>query len=134
MGSNDKDGNRLTTVLKSTKSEKDLGVVIDEKLTFQQHVEQCTTKANRTVGIIRRFFQHLSEQTFTLLFKSLVRPILEYGNVVWQPMAKGLCSQIEDVQRRATKLLGHIKNLYPTQNDFKSLNYHPWNSEDYEVV
>ena len=114
MGSCDKEGNRVTTVLKETKSEKDLGVVVDDKLIFQQHVDQCTAKANRTVGIIRRSFNHLSEQTFTLLFKSLVRPILEYGNIVWQPMSKGLCSQVEDVQRRATKLLGHIKNLsYP---------------------
>ena len=112
MGSCDKEGNRVITVLKETKSEKDLGVVVDDKLIFQQHVDQCTAKANRTVGIIRRSFNHLTEQTFTLLFKRLVRPILEYGK--WQPMSKNLCSQVEDVQRRATKLLGHIKNLsYP---------------------
>ncbi|KAL8561621.1 hypothetical protein ACOMHN_001353 [Nucella lapillus] len=51
---------------------------------------------------------------FVQLFKGLVRPILEYGHSVWQPCQKTLCSDIEDVQRRATRLLGSLKNKpYP---------------------
>ena len=102
MGSCDKEGNRVITELKETKSEKDLGVVVDDKLIFQQHVDQCTAKANRTVGIIRMSFNHLSKQTFTLLFKRLLRPILEYGNIVWQPMSKGLWSHQELIVSRKT--------------------------------
>ena len=48
------------------------------------------------------------------LFKSLVRPILEYGNAAWQPRSKALCQEIENVQRRATKLLGNLREkTYP---------------------
>ena len=51
---------------------------------------------------------------FVTLFKSLVRPLLEYGHCVWQPMDKQLCKEIENVQRRATKQLSHLKDLtYP---------------------
>ncbi len=94
--------------------ERDLGVTIDDGLTFRQHVSQSTAKANRIVGIIRRSFDHLTESMFITLFKSLVRPILEYGHSVWNPHSKQLCRDVEDVQRRATRLLSSFKERsYP---------------------
>ena len=48
------------------------------------------------------------------LFKALIRPILEYGNAAWHPHHKKRCSEVEEVQRRATKLLAHLKDKsYP---------------------
>ena len=106
--------NQTQITLKETQNEKDLGVVIDNKLCFKDHIAQVTSKANRMVGLIRRSFDYLTERTFVLLFKSMVRPLLEYGNIIWQPMLKGLESDIEDVQRRATKTLSHLKDKpYP---------------------
>jgi hypothetical protein len=56
----------------------------------------------------------LDEEPFKKLFTSMVRPILEYGHSVYQPYHKTLCSDIEDVQRRATKLLPTLRDLpYP---------------------
>ena len=51
---------------------------------------------------------------FVQLFKALVRPILEYGHSVWNldiATRKGLCAQLESVQRAATRMLAHLKNL-----------------------
>ena len=94
--------------------EKDLGIHVDNKLNFKEHVQRTTSKANRIVGVIRRTFDFLTENMFVLLFKSLVRPILEYGNAAWQPNQKSLCQDIENVQRRATKLIASLKDLsYP---------------------
>ena len=85
--------------LKENEAEKDLGVVVNRHLNYKQHVTQCTSKANKTIGIIRQTFRHLTNRTFVQLFKALVRPLLEYGHTVWQPQHKGLCSDLEDVQR-----------------------------------
>ena len=107
-------GEEIDIILTESEVEKDLGVNIDNKLTFRQHIAQSTTKANKVVGIIRRSFDFLSEDTFVQLFKALVRPILEYGHTVWQPHLKMLSRDLEDVQRRATKLLSTMKNKsYP---------------------
>ena len=57
------------------------------------------------MGIIRRTFTYLDKTIFTRLFKSLVRPHLEYANSVWYPSLKKLKILVENVQRRATKLL-----------------------------
>ena len=96
--------------LENTQSEKDLGVIIDSKLNFKEHVAYITSKANRILGVIRRSFDHLTDSMFIQLYKTLVRPILEYGHSVWDPTQKTLKREIEDVQRRATKLISKLKD------------------------
>lgn len=109
-------------ILTENEVEKDLGVNIDSKLKFREHVAQVTAKANQRVGIIRRSFDHLSEKTFLQLYKAQVRPILEYGHSVWQPYLKTLCQDLEDVQRRATGLLSSLKlKTYPERLEILQL-------------
>ena len=110
------DGQESRHILAETEAEKDLGVVIDRKLTFKNHIAQATAKANRTLGVVRRSFNYLSDRTFVQLYKALIRPMLEYGHSVWSPHCwqKGLQKDVEDVQRRATKLIGKLKEVpYP---------------------
>jgi hypothetical protein len=71
--------------LESVESEKDIEVTIDSKLNFEKHIQTQVNKANQIVGIIRRSFKYLDFKTFYLLFKSLVRHILEYASSVWNP-------------------------------------------------
>ena len=100
--------------LAESECERDLGIYMDNKLTFKEHIRRITAKANSVVGVIRRSFDFLTKEILALLLKALVRPILEYGNSVWQPNQKALCQDVEDVQRRATKLLASIKEMsYP---------------------
>ena len=68
--------------------EKDLGIVFDNRLHFEQHVSYCTTKARQRIGLVKRNFKHLDERTFLTLYKSLIRPLLEYGSTVWKPHYK----------------------------------------------
>ncbi|KAK7094204.1 hypothetical protein V1264_007857 [Littorina saxatilis] len=107
-------GEEVSITLEESETEKDLGVLVDNRLSFKGHVAQATAKANKTIGIIRRSFEHLDREVFVQLYKSLVRPILEYGHSVWQPQQKLLCKEIEDVQRRATKLISALsEKTYP---------------------
>jgi ribonuclease P/MRP protein subunit RPP40 len=62
------------------------------------------------MGSIRRNFQNLKENNFLLLYKTLVRPILEYGAPVWNPHLKKE-KKTESVQRRATRQIPCMKNL-----------------------
>ena len=63
------------------------------------------------IGIIRRSFLHLDEEMFLQLYKALVRPHLEYANQVWAPRHAKDIEQIENVQRRATKLVPGLADL-----------------------
>ena len=100
--------------LQSTNNEKDLGVVIDPDLKFRKQAASAASKATQVLAVIRRSFAHLNEQTLTLLYKALVRPHLEYGNLVWGPFNLSDQKLVERVQRLATKLVSGIQNLpYP---------------------
>jgi hypothetical protein len=97
--------------LKESHMENDIGVFIDDKLSFDEHISSKVNKANSTMGVIRRNFEYLDETTFLLLYKALVRPHIEYANQVWSPILKKQETVIENVQRRATRLLPGFKDL-----------------------
>ena len=73
-------------ILEAATEEKDLGVIIDEKLKFDKHTEAQVNKANNVIGLIRRSFKTLDKETLVWLFKALVRPHLEYCNTVTYPV------------------------------------------------
>jgi len=101
-------------ILNVSTVEKDLGVLVDEKLRFDEHIQSKIGKARQTWGLIRRSFIHMDIDMFSMLFKSLVRPHLEYANFIWSPQTKGLSTDIESVQRRATKQIQGFDTLsYP---------------------
>ncbi len=102
------------TKLEIVDREKDIGVSVDSHLSFEHHISTQINKANQMVGLVRRSFKHLDYRTFCLLFKALVRPHLEYAGCVWCPFKKKDIEAIENVQRRATKMLPHMSTLsYP---------------------
>ena len=92
-------------------TEKDLGVTFDGGLDFDIHISAAINKANQMLGIIRRCFRYLDNRSFLNLYKAMVRPHLEYGNIIWYPLWKRQSSAIEKVQRRATKMIPQLKTL-----------------------
>jgi hypothetical protein len=97
--------------MEETIAEKDVGVTIDNKLSFDKHITEKVNKANSIIGVIRRTFEYLNLKTFRMLYVSLVRPHLEYANPVWNPYFKKHIDMIENIQRRATKLIPGLSDL-----------------------
>ena len=92
-------------------NEKDLGVFFDKQLSFDYHIQSVVSKANQMLGIIKRCFKYWDKEIFLNLFKTYVRPHLEYANVIWCPFLKRQSVYLENVQRRATKFLKECKDL-----------------------
>ena len=98
-------------VLSTTEEEKDLGVLIDNKLDFGKHINSIVGRANRVLGMIRVSFACLNIQMFLNMYTALVRPLLEYCVQVWSPYKIGQIKLLERVQRRATRLVPQLKDL-----------------------
>ena len=79
------------------------------------------------LGIIKRNFSFINRDIFIKLYRSLVRPHLEYGQCIWSPYLIHCKKEIEKVQRRATKIVPGMNNLsYEerlTKLKLSSLNY-----------
>ncbi len=97
--------------LQETIEETDLGIIIDNELSFNTHITHSVKKANKIVGMIWRTFTFLDEDMFKKLFTSLVRPVIEYGNCVWSPSFQYHIRDIENLQHQVTKLLPGMCNM-----------------------
>jgi uncharacterized protein (DUF4415 family) len=107
--------------LKETTCEKDLGVHVDVSLHISKHCQKTAAKANRILGLVNRSFKHLDGPMIKQLFIGLIRPHLEYGNLVWSPQYRKDATIIENVQRRATRLAPELREL-SYEERLKSLN------------
>ena len=65
--------NNQNTLLEHKDTFKDLGVILDEKLTFRDHLHEKINKAYAMLGIIKRNFKYLTINSVVLLYKSMVR-------------------------------------------------------------
>ena len=104
--------------LTSVDYHKDLGVTFNCYLNFHQQTSEVALKANRVLACMKRAFIDLNCDVFLKLYKALVRPIMEYANIIWGPHFLLDKRKLERVQRRATKLIPQLRwrsNDPPTQ-------------------
>ena len=97
--------------LDSIEFEKDLGVMMDNTMRFHTHTSFAVKKANQMLGIIKKSFKTRDATTISTLYKSFVRPYLEYRSVIWGPHSKKDKKKVEAVQRRATKMISGLFEL-----------------------
>ena len=90
---------------------RDLGIQIDSKLKFHIHTDTVVKKAYRVLGLIRKSFECKDYDVMVKLYKSLVRPIIEYNNVLWGPFYVSDNRKIERIQRKATRIIPSISHL-----------------------
>lgn len=98
-------------VIKNSDKEKDLGVVIDRSGKVSEQCRLAAAAANKTLGMIKRSIYSRNRVVILNLYKSLVRPKLEYCIQVWSPYLKKDIDILEKVQRRATKLISECQGL-----------------------
>ena len=98
------------TRLKIVKSER-TSASYSRMISFDEHIAAKVKKATSLVGLIRRSFTRLDINMFRTLFTAIIRPHLEYGAPIWNPHSKNLITMIENVQRRASKMIPGLSHL-----------------------
>lgn len=80
---------------------KDLGVVLDHQLNFRDHIDLIVAKSNSLLGFIRRITKDFrNPQSIKTLYCSIVRSILEYASIIWDPAYNIHIDRIERIQKK----------------------------------
>ena len=99
---------------------KDLGVIMDSKLNFHDHILKTCKDANKCLGfIIRISAQFQNTQAIKQIYNAYVRSKLEYNAIVWSPQESGYSVMLEKNQRKFCRYLykrqyGYYPYLYPS--------------------
>ena len=83
-------------------SHKHLGIVLDKHLNFREHLAKKIKICNKLIGTIKHLSFHLPRKSLLTIYKSFVRPHLDYGDIIYDnPENETLINNLENVQYQA---------------------------------
>ena len=106
--------NLNNTVLKQVSENPYLGVLLSEDLGWSKHIAKTASKASSALGFVRRNLKHCPESCRKTAYIALVRSVLEYGAVVWDPYLQKDIDKLERIQRIGARF---ITGDYRSRND-----------------
>ena len=107
-------------VIEEKSSLRDLGVTMSADTTFTEHINKIIESAKRMSSWVLRTFNTRDRIPMLTLYKSLVRPLLEYSSALWSPNKKGDIQRLEEVQQSFVRKIKGVSRDYHTA--LKQLN------------
>ena len=79
-----------------------LGVILDAKLTFEEHLKNVFNKTNKMIGLLKKLSNLLPRQALVTIYKAFIRPHLDYGDVLYdQAFNNSFHTKMESIQYNA---------------------------------
>ena len=92
--------------VQQTTSQKHLGMILDTKLDFQEHLKAIFNKVNKTIGVLRKLQNILPRPSLIAIYRSFIRPHLDYGDVIYdQSFNASFHQKMESIQYNAALAL-----------------------------
>lgn len=92
-------------ILEHVQSNPYPGLQILEDLKWKEHITSLTKKASSTSGFLRRNLQHCPREYRKTAYLALVRSIMDYGSIIWDPYTQTETNTLESVQRRGARFI-----------------------------
>ena len=113
------------TILEQVTFIKFLGVIIDNKLTFERHIVYTKNKISKGLGIITKARKYLNRETLLRLYNAFVFPYLTNCVEVWGTTPKKYLDPLIKIQKKIVRIITFSPYLCHTDPIFKDLNLLP---------
>ena len=110
-------------------STKSLGILIDEKLSWNVHIENLSKKIASGIGALKHIRPFVPCRTLLFIYNSLDKPHFNYCNIVWGNSNKTLANKLEKLQNCAARVLTSATFDTSTEYLFKLLNWRKLESQ-----
>ena len=95
--------------IRRVKSVKYLGMIADDKLTWEQHIEYISEKIVRNIGILKHIRNFMPQESLLLLYHTLVEPYLRYCSIVWGQCSESLKDRLQTLQNKAARTIARVR-------------------------
>ena len=112
------------TIAKVT-SHKHLGLTFSSNLSWGIHIKEIMDKANRRLGILRSLKYKLNRLSLEKIYMSFIRPILEYGDIIWDKSPNDLLNPLESIQLNAARVVIGATARCSTEGLYKETAWEP---------
>ena len=90
------------TRVQSTKS---LGVLFDQRLVRKEHVDSLCKRVSSGRAALKQARQDVPQDTLLTVYNALIKPLFDYGDVVWGNLSKTLTARLQKLQNRAASII-----------------------------
>ena len=102
---------------------KSLGVYIDERLSWSDHIDHIIKKVSSSIAALRHIKPFVKRETLLTLYNSLIQPQFDYCNVVWDNPTKGLTDRLQRLQNRAARVITGASYEIRSKDILNDLNW-----------
>ena len=108
-----------------------LGMIIDEHLTYEVHVDKLCIKLSRRLGLLRHISPYLKKNQGVIYFNAVIKPLMMYASTVWTSCNKEVLERVLRMQKRAARIILEAQRTSRTVTLFNNLNWIPFYNEAY---
>ena len=106
---------------------KSLGVIIDDKLKWEDQIDSISKKVSRGIGAIKLIKPYVPKKCLSQVYNALVQPYFDYCSLVWQNCKLELQSKLQKLQNRAARIITGDNWEIRSKDALNKLNWLPLN-------
>ena len=103
---------------------KNLGLIINENLTWKHHINYISQKIKRNVGILKRMSKYLPTESLCMLYKTLIEAYFRYCSIIWGNCGEILKDKLQTLHNRGARII--TRTPYDVAYHFPLLKHLKW--------
>ena len=100
-----------------------LGVELDDKLSWNRHIDKVAKKVTSGIGAIRKIRDFVDRDTLISIYNALINPHFDYCSEVWDTLGVGLSNRLQKLQNRAARVIMNFGNDISGPEAIKALGW-----------
>ena len=103
---------------------KYLGLVVNDKLVWDQHIDYISSKIKRGIGILKRIRHFIPRDSLLLIYHTLIEPYFRYCSIVWGQCGETLKDKLQTLQNKAAQTIARLR--YDEASHYELLTEFGW--------